>query len=271
LNIILISLFIANDDDLFYRTLEVKMERIGIISAMPVERRAILKHSLKFERSKLGQLSCFRFSLSGRNCILVESGIGIKRAMYATSTLIATYRPGLIVSCGIAGAAEDDLRIGDVVAADKTFVLDEKGAGIHFSLHPLSDMARISAGRALEKLGARLVSGTVITTRMSNAEQSLPAGTIHPVFDMETTGIAHAASEHGIAVMGLRAVSDGPSAPLSFDIGKMTDEDYNLYISKAARMVIRNPRLLLGTFRILRNARTAATNAAAALAAALQN
>jgi hypothetical protein len=91
----------------------------------------------------------------------------------------------------------------------------------------------------------------------------------NPVLDMETAGIAQVASEHGNAVLALRAVSDGPGEPLSFDLEAMTDEDFNLSILKAAVMVIQRPRLALASFRIIRNVEKASDNAAAALAAVM--
>jgi nucleoside phosphorylase len=245
------------------------METIGIIAAMTQECKALLKCVGKTERTMLGPFSCYHFQVSGRNCLLVKSGIGIRRAMAAASNLIAETRPQLLVSFGVAGAVRDDLKVGDVIAAGQTFLLDKGRESLFHQLAPLSDEAWQAAVHVLARRGARLVSGTAVTTRLSNATRLLPQGLAHPVLEMETAGIAQAALEHGIAVMALRAVSDGPSELLSFDIEAMTDEDFNLSISKAARMVIRSPRLVLGSFRIIKNVEKAAYNAAAALLAVL--
>ena len=129
--------------------------------------------------------------------------------------------------------------------------------------------ANHAAVHALERRGACLVSGTAVTTRMSNAARFLPEEMAHPFFDMETAGIAQIAAEHGTALMALRAVSDGPLEPLSFDLEAMTDEDFNLSILKAFKMVLLRPQLALGSFRIIRNVGKAAENAAVALAAVL--
>jgi hypothetical protein len=104
---------------------------------------------------------------------------------------------------------------------------------------------------------------------MSNPARLLPEEMAHPFFDMETAGIAHIAAEYGIAIMALRAVSDGPQSPLSFDLEAMTDQDFNLKIGKAFKMVLLRPSLALGSFRIIRNVGIAADNAAAALLAVL--
>ncbi len=81
------------------------METIGIIAPMSQESKALIRLERKTERIRLGRFRCYRFQLSGRNCLLVESGIGFKRASDAVRTLIAAADPELIVSFGVAGAA----------------------------------------------------------------------------------------------------------------------------------------------------------------------
>lgn len=245
------------------------METIGIIAAMSQECRALLRCAGKTERAMLGPFRCYRFQLSGRNCLLVKSGIGFKRAMEAARMLIATVHPQLLISFGVAGAVRDDLKIGDVIVAGQTFLLDKCKESQFHRLVLLSDEAWLAAMQVLGQRSNRLVHGTVVTTRISDATRFLPKEMAHPVLDMETAGIAQAAFEHRIAVLGLRAVSDGPNEPLSFDLEAMTDEDFNLSILKAAKMVLRRPKLALGSFQIIRNVRKASENVAAALAAVL--
>jgi adenosylhomocysteine nucleosidase len=245
------------------------METIGIIAPMPQECRALIRLAGKTERVMLDKFRCYRFQLSGRNCLLVESGIGFKRAREAVRILIAAADPELIVSFGVAGAARDDLKVGDVIAASQTFLLEKDRKSLFNNLYPLSVAATLAAAHVLERRGARMVSGTVVTTRMSDADGLLPEEMPNPVLDMETAGIAQVASEHGTAVLALRAVSDGPSEPLSFNLEAMTDEDFNLSILKAAGMVILRPWLALASLRIVRNVRKASDNAAAALAAVM--
>ena len=245
------------------------METIGIIAAMTQECRELLRCVGKTERTMLGPFCCYRFQLSGRNCLLIKSGIGINRAIDATRTLIAAAHPHILVSFGVAGAARDELKVGDVVVANQTFLLDKGKESLFQHLDSLSGSAWHAAVQVLGLRGARLVSGTAVTTRMSNAARLLPEEMAHPFFDMETAGIAQIAAEHSTAIMALRAVSDGPLEPLAFDIEAMTDEDFNLSIVKAFKMVLLRPQLALGSFRIIRNVGIAADNAAAALLAVL--
>jgi hypothetical protein len=91
----------------------------------------------------------------------------------------------------------------------------------------------------------------------------------HPVLEMETAGIATVAAEKGIPLLSLRAISDGPCAPIPFDLGEMMDEDANLQAGRLLKAIVRNPRIVFQSRRLMRNSKIAADNAAAALSAAL--
>jgi adenosylhomocysteine nucleosidase len=245
------------------------METIGLIAAMSQESDALLRCIGKREPTRLGPFRCFRFQFSDHNCLLVTSGMGLQRAAQATQALLEAINPHFLVSFGIAGAVHEDLQIGDVVVAWKTCLL-EKGVPGHFwPLAALSEAAWEATAQALQPRGARLVHGTAITTRGSQVilqqTQELP----NPVLEMETAGIAQVAAGKRIPLLSLRAVSDGPRAPIPFDLAALMDEEANLRIGKLIRMILRQPRILLQSRQMLQNSRKAAQNAAIALVAAL--
>ena len=82
------------------------METIGLIAAMPQECDALLQRVKQVEKSKLNSFRCYRFNLFGRNCLLVQSGMGSRRAMDATRALLNYISPQFLVSFGIAGAVQ---------------------------------------------------------------------------------------------------------------------------------------------------------------------
>lgn len=245
------------------------METIGIIAAISQETEALLQRIGPYERVSIGPLRAYRFRLLERDCLLVESGMGIKRAANATRALLAVAKPQFIVSFGVAGAVEDDLQIGDVVLAYKTCILDQ---GIPSQFHHLasfSDAARQTAAQALEVRGTRLYSGTAITTRGSQIVLRKAEAIEHPVLEMETVGIVQVAEEKGIPLLSVRAISDCPSEPIPFDLDATIDEDGNLRLGKMISMVIRQPKILFQSRQLIRNVKMAADNAAIALIAAL--
>jgi adenosylhomocysteine nucleosidase len=245
------------------------MATIGMIAAMSQESNALLRCTGVQERTALGPFRCYRFQLPSQNCLLVTSGMGLKRAMQATHALLGAINPQFLVSFGIAGAVQEDLQIGDVVIARNTCVLEKGVPGQFWPLAALSEAAWEAVSQALQPRGARLVYGTAITTRGSQVILQQPEEMAHPVLEMETTGIAQVAAEMGIPLVSIRSVSDGPRAPIPFDLEAMMDEEDNLRIGKMIKMVLRQPRILLQSRQLVQNTRKAAQNAAIALVAAL--
>jgi nucleoside phosphorylase len=245
------------------------MATIGLIAAMPQESAALLRSIHGVERIALGLFSGKRFMLSGHNYILVTSGMGIRRASQATCELIKISAPRLLISFGIAGAVEADMDIGDVIMVEAVCRLDQ---GIVSPLLPLnrwSDEAREAAARALGGRGAHLFRGTAITTRGAQIIENILKRMAHPVLEMETAGIAQVAEEEGIPFYSLRAISDGPRAPIPFDIGEIMDDDANLRASRILMAIVRHPRIIFQFSRLMHHTRLAADNAAIALIAAL--
>ncbi len=248
----------------------MRMETIGLIAAMTQESGALLRCIQGGKPVALGALQGAAFELSGRTCLLVTSGMGVRRAAQAARALVETNTPRLLISFGIAGAVEADLEIGDVILAEAFCRLDQGVPGPLQPLAPWPEAAREAAAQALTGRGARLFAGTAVTTGGSQMTENQLRGLRRPVLEMETAGIAQAAVEKGIPLLSLRAISDGPRAPIPFDLGEMMDDDANLQAGKMLKAVIRHPGILLQSGRMMRNTKIAADNAAAALVAALQ-
>ena len=246
------------------------METIGIVAAISQESKALLHHIGQWERIPIGPFRAYRFRLLERDCLLIESGMGIKRAANATQALLAVANPHFLVSFGVVGAIEDDLQIGDVVLSHTTCILDHGRPGQFHRLASFSDVARQAVAQALELRGARLYSGTAITTRGSQVVLRQAETIEHPILEMETAGIAQVAAKNGIPLLSLRAISDCPSEPIPFSLDTTTDEEGGLLLGKMILTVIGQPKILFHSIRMLRNLRRAAHNAATALIIALR-
>lgn len=245
------------------------METIGLIAAMPQESDALLRYVRQWKRTELGPFRAVRFRLSDRDCLLVTTGMGLQRAVDGTRALVAAIAPHLLISFGIAGAVNDSLHIGDVVVAGSTWWLDMGLPGQPQPLASLSEAAWNAAAQVLQPEGAQLVAGTAITTRGSQVIPQSLEETAHPILEMETAGIARVAARMGIPLVSLRSVSDGPQAPIPFDLEAVIDEEYNLRIGRMLMMVLRNPRIVFQSRRIMLNSKKAADHAARAVVAAL--
>jgi len=246
-----------------------QMDVVGLIAAMTQESTALLRLVKPWERIAIGRLPAYTFSLSGHPYVLVTSGMGVRRAGEAARLLVKQCSPRLLISFGIAGAVGPDLEIGDVILADAYCRLDH---GIPGSLLPLThwpETAREAAAQALSGGAKRILTGTAVTTGGSQVSQSQLGGMPHPVLEMETAGIAQVAAEHGLSLLSLRAISDGPNAPIPLDLSEVMDDDANLRISKLLGVVLHNPKVVFQSGRMMRNNKIAADRAAVALVAAL--
>jgi adenosylhomocysteine nucleosidase len=245
------------------------METMGLIAAMPQESAALLRRIENWKRTALGPFRGARFRLAHRDCLLVTTGMGLQRAMDGTRTLLAVTTPHLLISFGIAGTVYDNLHIGDVVVARSAWLLDMGLPGQSWPLASLSEAGWNAAAQVLQPDGARLVAGTAITARGSQVAPQSAEKMSHPILEMETSGIAQVAAERGIPLVSIRSVSDGPQAPIPFDLEAVMDEKYNLRIGKLLMMVLRSPQIILRLRRTMLNSGKAADHAAKALVALL--
>jgi nucleoside phosphorylase len=241
------------------------MNTIGLVAAMTLERNALLHFIKGWNRITLGSFVAHRFEFSGWDCVLVTSGMGIQRARQAAGILVGQVHPGILISFGIAGAVEVDLKIGDVVEATKVCVLDKGKIKTCQTISRLSEAARESVISALAEIGAHLFTGTAITTGGSQLHEYKPGSFAHPVLEMETSGIAQVTADQGIPLLSLRAISDGPIAPIPKELGEIMDNGANLRLGRMLKAIVRHPKVLLQGIKTIRNSRVAADNAAIAV------
>jgi adenosylhomocysteine nucleosidase len=238
---------------------------------MAMEARPPLRLFAPAKRYPLRGYRAYRFELSAADCILVVSGMGIERAAAAARALLRAAAPRYLVSFGIAGAVENDVHIGDVIVASQVSLFAQGNLGQGYSLASLSEPARQAVQRALENRGARVYTGTAITTQGPQPTPMQLAGYAHPMLEMETAGIARAAREHGTPLLSIRSISDTPDEPIPMPMEELVDAESNLRFASIARACLRNPAMLPRLIRVARNGKRAAENAAVAIAAILED
>jgi adenosylhomocysteine nucleosidase len=236
---------------------------------MPSESDALLRCIRQWKRVRLGPFRGAHFKLMDRDCLLVTSGMGLKRAMEAARLLLTDSNLHLLVSFGIAGAVNPDLNIGDVVVAGMSCFLDKGILGNFRPLSVLSDDAWNVMVQSLQPDGAQLVHGTAITTRGSQVVPQQLGEMSNPVLEMETAGIAQAAAEAGIPLLSIRSISDGPQSPIPFDLEAMLDDQDNFRFGRLLLMILSRPQIIFQALQMVENSRKAADHAAMALLAAL--
>jgi adenosylhomocysteine nucleosidase len=247
------------------------METIGLIAAMTQESDALLRCIKGTKPIRVSAFHGKSFELAGQFCVLVTSGMGMRKASEAARTLIEAVSPRCLISFGIAGAVEVDLAIGDVVAAETVCRLGPEGTTALQQLEPWTQGAREAVSRSLAGRSAHLFIGTAVTTGGSQVTKNQLGDMLHPVLEMETAGMALVAAEHGIPLLSIRAISDGPRAPLPIDPAEMMDEEANLRLGRIFMAIMRRPSVIRQFGRMMQNTRIAADNAALALIELLRN
>lgn len=245
------------------------MITIGLIAAMPLEGKALLDKVKAVARLRQNNYSLFRFSIGANDCILVVSGMGVARAEAATRWLLHTYHPDCLISFGIAGAVQADLRIGDVVLAARNSRLE---GGALTPLLPLAEPSNEAWETVVHKLELEQIQamrGSAITTRGSQIS-ACPPGWEHPILEMETAGILKAVEDSPVPLISLRSISDGPGDPIPLDLGEAMGENGNLRMGELFRTVLKHPGILLKAGPMMKNSRIAADHAAQAVLALLE-
>lgn len=197
---------------------------IGIIGAMEDE-VAELKKSMDIEETvEIASLSFCRGKLSGKEAVVVRSGIGKVNAAVCAQILADRFDVDVIINTGIAGSLDADIDIGDIVISTDAVEHDMDASifGDPIGQIPRMDTFSFPADDRLVKLAkevnekanpdihtwtGRVVSGDQFVSSAEKKEELVR------LFDgkcteMEGAAIAHAAYLNHISCVIIRAISD---------------------------------------------------------------
>ena len=240
--------------------------KIGIITAMPEEFRAVAGSLGAANVTQIGTFRAGRFSSAGHEFLLVESGVGFDNAARAAEMLIRDGHPDLLISTGFCGGIAPELQAGDVVVAKNIIIANEGG----FEEIPvlLSSIGQIFVARQAAG-GKRTVEGAFVSTPTIMSKRRL-AGMLsghypNPVVEMESGAIAIIAAEHSIPLLAIRAVSDSATEELGFSLDEFCDPDMRrIRPYKVLLTALRKPRIIPQLVRLSCSSRRAAESITAA-------
>ncbi len=240
--------------------------KIGIITAMPEETRAIITAIGGTKTTSTGGAVRYRANQAGHEIVIAEGGMGPANATEAAMRLVAETHPDLLISAGFCGGIRDGLRVGDGVLAERLVVVSADGIEeVPVNVH---DAARRFA--EVHTTGeCRLVNGLFATTRVIMAKGQLagmlPPEARFPVVEMESGAIALVAAAHGIPFIGLRTVSDPHDEELGFSLDEFCDDRMRIRIPRVLLTIARKPRIIPQLIRLAGNSRVAADSLARAI------
>ncbi|MCR5149222.1 MAG: 5'-methylthioadenosine/adenosylhomocysteine nucleosidase [Eubacterium sp.] len=197
---------------------------IGIIGAMEKE-VAELKEKMteKAEKVITGMTFC-QGKLSGKEVVIVQSGVGKVNAAICTEALILNYNVDCVINTGIAGSLDANIDIGDVVLSTDAMEHDMDVSGLGYapgivpdqdnSVYVADEKLRKAAKEACEAVNpdikvfeGRVVSGDKFVS--DKATKEFLVSTFGGMCtEMEGASIAHAAYLNKVPYLVIRAISD---------------------------------------------------------------
>jgi len=203
---------------------------------------------------------------------LAASGIGMRRAQASARRALEEIRGvDLILLTGVAGALANNLEIGDLVMADRLMTRDGDNEQPARSIEVPRDHFEAYSS-ALDAARIRHARGGLLTVRhplITHAQKRLAGEHTGAIaVDMETAAIALEAVARGIPFVAMRTIMDTVEHDLAG--AGLADENGNVRPLKAAATLVRNPAMVAGVVRLMRNLRQATRSMALAIEAVTQ-
>lgn len=196
---------------------------IGIIGAMKIEIETIKEATQNLQEVQKGIRTFFTGTISGKDVVIVEAGIGKVNAAITTSKLIEHFDVDLIVNIGVAGGQKGvkhkdvvistevlyhDVDVtafgskyihGQIPGHEPTFIADE-------SL--ITKTIQVLQNHSLPYHVGKIASGDQFVTSKDTIEEVNKVYTDIYAIEMEAASIAHTASVYNIPFIIYRSISD---------------------------------------------------------------
>lgn len=227
-------------------------ENIGIIGAMDCEIDSIVELLGFTEITNYAGMHFFSGSFEELFVCVVKCGVGKVNAAMCAQALIDRYNCDVLINTGIAGAIDDELKVGDVVVSEDAVEHDINATGVGYPQGEIPDQqtSRYPADKDLvalikncnlsSKIDGKLTFGTVasgdIFVCKEKTKQFISDNFHAKCCEMEGAAIAHVAHKNNIPYLIIRSISDSASD----DAGELyaNFEQYAASISKSFTQVI---------------------------------
>ena len=185
---------------------------IGIIGAMDKEIDDLKNVMKDVSEEKISGMTFYKGALSGKDVVLVRSGIGKVNAAMCTEALIIKYNVECVINTGIAGSLNSKIDIGDIVLSTDSLEHDMDVSGLGYdkgvvpdqecSIYPAADDIRKIAKEACEAVNPdiKVFEGRVVNKIIKNFSGFCT--------EMEGAAIAHVAWLNNIPYLVIRSISD---------------------------------------------------------------
>jgi nucleoside phosphorylase len=147
----------------------------------------------------------YRGAYRGRHLLLVNSGVGKRRALAACRSVLDHYPITAIVSLGFAGALKPGCKTGDMFICSSMVYAEDLSAVRHQTDSRLQSIAQTCELKCLYN-GVGVTSKRLVSS--PSDKRNLKDASAADIVDMESYWIAQLARENGIPFIIGRSVSD---------------------------------------------------------------
>ncbi len=204
--------------------------KIAIMGAMVEEIEPLIEYFGNYEVINYAKNRYYKISYKGNEIVIAYSKIGKVFASLTASTMIEKFGCQKLLFSGVAGAISEDLKIGDLIVADKLCQhdLDITAFGHPFGYVPEGsiyvdsdkELKNIAFGVAKEK-GIKLKSGIIATGDQFIADKEKKEWIKNTfkadALEMEGAAVGVVCEALGVPFFVLRAISDAADMDASFD------------------------------------------------------
>ncbi|WP_026485564.1 5'-methylthioadenosine/adenosylhomocysteine nucleosidase [Caldanaerobius polysaccharolyticus] len=197
---------------------------IGIIGAMSVEVKLLIKQMSDVKRVSKAKMTFYQGKLEDKDVVVVRCGVGKVNAAICTQLLIDQFNVSAVINTGVAGGLMPELEVGDVVVSSELMEhdMDVTALGFRFGQIPDMDKSVFKADRQLIDLAVKcskevlegkkvvvgpIVSGDQFISRTEKVEFLKNVFNGYAV-EMEGAAIAHCAYLNGVPFVVIRGISD---------------------------------------------------------------
>lgn len=197
---------------------------LGIIGAMDEEVAKLKEHMTDVEVITKASMDFYKGKLSGKDVVVVRSGVGKVNAAICTQILVDAFPITAVINTGIAGSLRNEINIGDIVLSTDALEHDVEATAFGYPIGqiPRMDTLAFEADKNLITLAetccakvnpdiktfvGRVVSGDQFIASKEKKEW-LVENFAGFCTEMEGAAIAHCAYLNNIPFLVIRAISD---------------------------------------------------------------
>ena len=171
---------------------------IAVTFALPAESSGFLRRLNNKSRSAGNGIQTVLGKIDNREVAVLHTGVGEKICRERLANFLQDQQFDCLISAGFAGAVNDELQVGDLLLAK------------NFSVIELNDKHS-----AFVNLRIRVADLLTVPRLIDSSEERNETARISgaAAVDMETEFIARICAEHGLPLLSLRVITDGPRVP----------------------------------------------------------